>query len=202
MTINFKAPDIRELKPRILVLGIGGAGGNAIDGMLIDARQHVDHMAQVDPHLKEAAEKANAWRTLFISTVAKKYKKDNPDYTIRDLYEELYPDEAVSVTAFIDWILEPSRIAPTYNNLDRLMFRLGYPDELTEKLYKDIRYYYSLRKRIYSYMSRRIRRYLSQSYAGTLELEAEENYEISLTFEAIDNMVKFATVTVAPTVVE
>ena len=34
MTINFKAPDIRELKPRILVLGIGGAGGNAIDGMI------------------------------------------------------------------------------------------------------------------------------------------------------------------------
>ena len=32
--INFKAPDIRELKPRILVLGIGGAGGNAIDGMI------------------------------------------------------------------------------------------------------------------------------------------------------------------------
>ena len=27
MTINFKTPDIRELKPRILVLGIGGAGG-------------------------------------------------------------------------------------------------------------------------------------------------------------------------------
>ena len=29
MTINFKQPDIRELKPRILVLGVGGAGGNA-----------------------------------------------------------------------------------------------------------------------------------------------------------------------------
>ena len=26
MTINFKAPEIRELKPRILVLGVGGAG--------------------------------------------------------------------------------------------------------------------------------------------------------------------------------
>ena len=25
MTINFKTPDIRELKPRILVLGVGGA---------------------------------------------------------------------------------------------------------------------------------------------------------------------------------
>ena len=28
MTINFKTPDIKELKPRILVLGVGGAGGN------------------------------------------------------------------------------------------------------------------------------------------------------------------------------
>ena len=34
MTINFKTPDIRELKPRILVFGVGGAGGNAINGMI------------------------------------------------------------------------------------------------------------------------------------------------------------------------
>ena len=34
MTINFKTPDIKELKPRILVLGVGGAGGNAINGMI------------------------------------------------------------------------------------------------------------------------------------------------------------------------
>ena len=34
MTINFKTPEIKELKPRILVLGVGGAGGNAINGMI------------------------------------------------------------------------------------------------------------------------------------------------------------------------
>ena len=34
MTIDFKVPEIRELKPRILVLGVGGAGGNAINGMI------------------------------------------------------------------------------------------------------------------------------------------------------------------------
>ena len=33
MTINFRTPDIKELKPRILVLGVGGAGGNAINEM-------------------------------------------------------------------------------------------------------------------------------------------------------------------------
>ena len=34
MTINFKTPDIKELKPRNLVLGVGGAGGNSINGMI------------------------------------------------------------------------------------------------------------------------------------------------------------------------
>ena len=43
--INFRAPDIRELKPRILVLGIGGAGGNAIDGMIDAGLQGVEFIA-------------------------------------------------------------------------------------------------------------------------------------------------------------
>ena len=34
MAINFKVPEIKELKPRILVLGVGGAGGNAINEMI------------------------------------------------------------------------------------------------------------------------------------------------------------------------
>jgi len=34
MTINFKIPEIKELKPRILVLRVGGAGGNAINEMI------------------------------------------------------------------------------------------------------------------------------------------------------------------------
>ena len=43
--INFKAPDIRELKPRILVLGVGGAGGNAINGMIDNGLQGVEFIA-------------------------------------------------------------------------------------------------------------------------------------------------------------
>ena len=39
MTINLKLPEVRELNPRIIVLGVGGAGGNAINGM-IDAGLH------------------------------------------------------------------------------------------------------------------------------------------------------------------
>lgn len=34
MTINLTSPDIRELKPRITVFGVGGAGGNAVNNMI------------------------------------------------------------------------------------------------------------------------------------------------------------------------
>jgi cell division protein FtsZ len=34
MTINFRAPEATELKPRITVLGVGGAGGNAVNNMI------------------------------------------------------------------------------------------------------------------------------------------------------------------------
>jgi cell division protein FtsZ len=34
MTINFRAPEAKELKPRITVLGVGGAGGNAVNNMI------------------------------------------------------------------------------------------------------------------------------------------------------------------------
>src|SRR5882672_4963692 len=34
MTINLKLPDIKELKPKITVFGVGGAGGNAVNNMI------------------------------------------------------------------------------------------------------------------------------------------------------------------------
>ncbi|NWG45272.1 MAG: cell division protein FtsZ, partial [Alphaproteobacteria bacterium] len=37
MTINLRAPSVTELKPRITVFGVGGAGGNAVSNM-IDAK--------------------------------------------------------------------------------------------------------------------------------------------------------------------
>jgi cell division protein FtsZ len=42
MSINLKIPDIRELKPRITVFGVGGAGGNAINNMINAGLQGVD----------------------------------------------------------------------------------------------------------------------------------------------------------------
>jgi hypothetical protein len=82
------------------------------------------------------------------------------------------------------------------------MIRLGYTEELANKFYKDISYYYGLRRRIYAYMGRKIRKHLSRAYSGTLDLKAEEDYEVGLTFEAIDNMVKFATVTSVPVITD
>ena len=45
MTINFKAPEIKELQPRLLVVGVGGAGGNAINEMIENNLQGVEFIA-------------------------------------------------------------------------------------------------------------------------------------------------------------
>ena len=45
MTINIKGPELKELKPRILVLGVGGAGGNAINGMINSGMEGVEFVA-------------------------------------------------------------------------------------------------------------------------------------------------------------
>jgi cell division protein FtsZ len=42
MTINLKMPDITELKPRITVFGVGGAGGNAVNNMITAGLQGCD----------------------------------------------------------------------------------------------------------------------------------------------------------------
>src|SRR6202451_1279837 len=42
MAINLKAPEVKELKPRITVLGVGGAGGNAVNNMIAARLEGVD----------------------------------------------------------------------------------------------------------------------------------------------------------------
>ena len=42
MTINLTIPDIQELKPRITVFGVGGAGGNAVNNMIESGLDGVD----------------------------------------------------------------------------------------------------------------------------------------------------------------
>ena len=45
MTINFNTPEIKELQPRLLVLGVGGAGGNAINEMIDNGLHGVEFVA-------------------------------------------------------------------------------------------------------------------------------------------------------------
>jgi cell division protein FtsZ len=42
MAITLETPDITELKPRIVVFGVGGAGGNAVNNMITSKLQGVD----------------------------------------------------------------------------------------------------------------------------------------------------------------
>jgi cell division protein FtsZ len=42
MPIGLKAPQLKELKPRIVVCGVGGAGGNAINNMIVSGLSGVD----------------------------------------------------------------------------------------------------------------------------------------------------------------
>ncbi len=42
MTINLQIPDVQELKPRITVFGVGGAGGNAVNNMINSGLQGVE----------------------------------------------------------------------------------------------------------------------------------------------------------------
>ena len=45
MTINIGGGELKELKPRILVLGVGGAGGNAINAMIESGMEGVEFVA-------------------------------------------------------------------------------------------------------------------------------------------------------------
>src|SRR5689334_722615 len=45
MTINLSLPITHELKPRITVVGVGGAGGNAIDNMITAHLEGVEFVA-------------------------------------------------------------------------------------------------------------------------------------------------------------
>ncbi|MDA1098194.1 MAG: cell division protein FtsZ [Proteobacteria bacterium] len=42
MTINLNAPQLTELKPRIVVIGVGGAGGNAVNNMISSGLEGVE----------------------------------------------------------------------------------------------------------------------------------------------------------------
>ena len=66
MTINLKVPNLKELKPRITVIGIGGAGGNAVNNMIQSGLQGVDFVvANTDA---QALTASNAERRIQMGT--------------------------------------------------------------------------------------------------------------------------------------
>src|SRR6201998_4621680 len=58
MSINLKAPELRELKPRIMVCGVGGAGGNAVNNMIVSGLVGVDFIVANTDAQALAASKA------------------------------------------------------------------------------------------------------------------------------------------------
>ncbi|MEM1419206.1 MAG: cell division protein FtsZ, partial [Pseudomonadota bacterium] len=45
MTLNLRLPEHEELKPRIVVIGVGGAGGNAVNNMIEKRLEGADFVA-------------------------------------------------------------------------------------------------------------------------------------------------------------
>ena len=50
MSINIGGGELKELKPRILVLGVGGAGGNAINAMIEAGMEGVEFVRLIQMH--------------------------------------------------------------------------------------------------------------------------------------------------------
>jgi cell division protein FtsZ len=64
MPLNLSAPETTELKPRILVCGVGGAGGNAVNNMIDAQLEGVDFVvANTDAQALQRArtDRASRW---------------------------------------------------------------------------------------------------------------------------------------------
>ena len=79
MTINVGGGELRELKPRILVIGVGGAGGNAINAMIESGMEGVEFVA-VNTDAQD----------LKMSKACLLYTSPSP----RDLYQSRMPSSA------------------------------------------------------------------------------------------------------------
>src|SRR5579863_1408732 len=68
MAINLKAPESKELRPRITVLGVGGAGGNAVNNMIEAGLEGVDFVVANTDAQALAQSKASHRIQLGVST--------------------------------------------------------------------------------------------------------------------------------------
>src|SRR5471032_1442739 len=68
MAINLKVPETKELRPRITVLGVGGAGGNAVNNMIEAGLEGVDFVVANTDAQALAQSKASSRIQLGVST--------------------------------------------------------------------------------------------------------------------------------------
>ena len=86
MTINFKAPEIKELQPRLLVLGVGGAGGNAINEMIDNGMQGVEFVAVNTDAQDLKHSKAKKLINMGLIDVYRYFNKSKQEYTFWDYF--------------------------------------------------------------------------------------------------------------------
>jgi cell division protein FtsZ len=61
MSIKLQVPNLTELRPRIIVMGVGGAGGNAINNMIASGLEGVEFVAaNTDARVRVVNEKQTA----------------------------------------------------------------------------------------------------------------------------------------------
>ena len=50
MVLNLSVPELKELKPKITVFGVGGAGGNAINNMIQSGLSELNLLQPIQMH--------------------------------------------------------------------------------------------------------------------------------------------------------
>ena len=106
MAINLKAPELTELRPRITVLGVGGAGGNAVNNMISSKLEGVEFVVANTDAQALAQSKAERRIQLGLRTTegtgagaAPDVGKASAEETLDEIMEQLSGSHMVFITA-------------------------------------------------------------------------------------------------------
>src|SRR6201995_5611508 len=103
MAINLKAPEVKDLRPRITVLGVGGAGGNAVNNMITSKLEGVEFVvANTDA---QALQQSKAERRIQLGSqglgarAQAEVGKASAEETLDEIMEQLSGSHMVFITA-------------------------------------------------------------------------------------------------------
>ncbi len=106
MAISFKAPEPQELRPRITVLGVGGAGGNAVNNMIASKLEGVEFLVANTDAQALAGSKAETRVQLGANVTEGQGAGAQPDVgkaaaeeTLEEIMEHLRDSHMVFITA-------------------------------------------------------------------------------------------------------